>query len=168
LHRVLLNEFMTDLVLGLAISACLDPTNHFIPPAAAPWVIGFTYGMAIWGYAPTAIAANSARDIGGRMMAMTIWGRQAAGGPYAAIAALTNIPATVLAFFLYNVFLCSSSRTLTPQHFAFLRAHKMYHEDNGLVPAGYLSALGPHEDTTSSRSFDEKPIGNIEDNARNV
>ena len=59
LHRVLLNEFMTvrislsflvvsltlyakDFVLGLAISACLDPTNHFIPPAAAPWVIGFT------------------------------------------------------------------------------------------------------------------------------
>lgn len=46
----------------------------------------------------------------------------------------------------------------------------MYHEDNGLVPAGYLSALGPHEDTTSSRSFDEKPIGNItmEVDARNV
>ena len=139
------------------------------------------------------VAANSARDIGGRMMAMTIWGRQAAGGPYAAISALTNIPATVLAFLLYDVFLCSSSRStcfefsprdaskkltgtrvgsiaLTPQHVAFLRAHKMYHEDNGLVPAGYLSALGPHEDTPSSRSFDEKPIGNIamEDNARNV
>lgn len=44
-------------------------------------------------------------------MAMTIWGRQAAGGPYAAIAALTNIPATVLAFFLYDAFLSSPSRS---------------------------------------------------------
>lgn len=53
------------------------------------------------------------------------------------------------------------STALTPQHVAFLRAHKMYHEENGLVPSGYLSALGPHEDTTSSRSFDEKPINTI-------
>jgi glycerol uptake facilitator-like aquaporin len=161
LHRVLLNEFMTDLVLGLAISACLDPTNHMIPPAAAPWVIGFTYGMAIWGYSPTAIAANTARDVGGRLMALTIWGYHAAGGPYAAISALTNIPATVLAFFLYDTFFSSSSRTLTPQHVAFLRAHKMYNEDNGLVPSGYLSALEPHGDAVSSRSFDEKPINTI-------
>ncbi|KAH0833437.1 aquaporin-like protein [Lanmaoa asiatica] len=182
LHRVLLNEFMTvrvscfppaarltlyakDLVLGLSISACLDPTNHMIPPAAAPWVVGFTYGIAIWGYSPTAIAANTARDVGGRMMAMTIWGRQATGGLYAAIAALTNIPATVLAFFVYDTLLGSCSRTLTPQHAAFLRAHKMYHEDNGLVPSGYLSALDSH-----NGSFDEKPVVNTEAevDARNV
>ena len=58
LHRVLLNEFVVvsisysfpssqfdivkDFVIGLAISASLDPTNHMIPPAAAPWVVGFT------------------------------------------------------------------------------------------------------------------------------
>ncbi|KAI9566779.1 aquaporin-like protein [Boletus coccyginus] len=169
LQRVLLNEFMTDLVIGLAISACLDPTNHMVPPAAAPWVIGFAYGTAIWGYSPTAIAANTARDVGGRMMAMTIWGRQAAGGPYAAIAALTNIPATILSFFLYDTFLCSSSRTLTPQHIAFLRTHKLYHEDNGLVPPGYLSALGTNKDTTLSRSFDEMHAGNkVVELARNV
>ncbi|KAH0833311.1 aquaporin-like protein [Lanmaoa asiatica] len=170
LRRVLLNEFMADLVIGLAISACLDPTNHMIPPAAAPWIIGFTYGMVIWGYSPTALAANTARDLGARLMAMTIWGRQAAGGPYAAITALTNIPATLLAFFFYDTFLGSSSRTLTPQQVAFLRAHKMYYEDNGLVPSGYLSALEPHKETTSSRSFDEEPINNtmMEVVARNV
>ncbi|KAG8213009.1 hypothetical protein J3R82DRAFT_11397 [Butyriboletus roseoflavus] len=42
LHRVLLNEFMVDFVIGLSISASIDPTNHMVPPAAAPWVIGFT------------------------------------------------------------------------------------------------------------------------------
>ncbi|KAF8554379.1 aquaporin-like protein [Imleria badia] len=161
LLRVLLNEFMTDFVIGLAMCACLNPTNHMIPPAAAPWVIGFTYGVAVWGYSPTSVAANTARDVGARMMAMSIWGLRAAGGPYAAISALTNIPATILAFLLYDTFLSSSSRTLTPQHVAFLRANKMYHEENDLVPPGYLAALGPHEDTTSSRSFDEKPINTI-------
>ncbi|KAG8213007.1 aquaporin-like protein [Butyriboletus roseoflavus] len=163
LNRVLLNEFMTDLVLGLSISACLDPTNHMIPPAAAPWVIGFTYGVAIWGFSPTSIAANTARDVGGRLMAMTIWGRQAAGGPYAAIAAITNIPATLLAFFVYDTFLSSCSRVLTPQHVAFLDAHRIYHEDNDLVPSGYLSAIRPH-----NRSLDKEPFVNtMADNARN-
>ncbi|KAG6330924.1 hypothetical protein ID866_8164 [Astraeus odoratus] len=132
LHRVLLNEFVTDFVLGLAICGCLDPTNYFIPPAVGPWVIGLTYAVAIWGYSPTAIAANTARDLGGRLMALTIWGVQASGGPYAAISALTNIPATILAFFVYDLFLGSSTRTLTPYHAEFLRSRMKYHEDNGL------------------------------------
>ena len=127
-------------------------------------------------------------------MAMTIWGREAAGGPYAAIAALTNIPATLLAFFIYDTFLCSSSRStslafspggakqeadgnprrfsiaLTPQHDVFLRAHKLYHEDNGLVPSGFLPAIEPHHDTTSLESLDGKPVDNTltESAARNV
>ncbi|KZT52649.1 hypothetical protein CALCODRAFT_551726 [Calocera cornea HHB12733] len=43
-----------------------------------------------------AVAANSARDLRSRMMVICIWGRKAAGGNCAAIAALTNIPATLL------------------------------------------------------------------------
>ncbi|KIJ62804.1 hypothetical protein HYDPIDRAFT_93618 [Hydnomerulius pinastri MD-312] len=159
LHRVLMNEFVTDFIIGLAICGCLDPTNHMIPPAAAPWLIGFTYSVAIWGYSPTAIAANTARDLGGRFMALTIWGTQAAGGPYAAISALTNIPATILAAVVYDLFLGSSTRTLSPNHINFLGAHKKYLEDNSLAPEGYLSALGPDRDAASSRSFDEKHIG---------
>lgn len=132
LHRVLLNEFVTDFALGLAICGCLDPTNYFIPPAVAPWLIGFTYSMAIWGYAPTAIAANTARDLGGRLMVLSIWGMQASGGAYAAIAALTNIPATILAFVVYDLFLGSTSRTLTPYHLEFLRARVQYYDENRL------------------------------------
>lgn len=62
------------------------------------------------------------------------------------------------------------SIVLTSQHVEFFRAHKLYHEDNGLVPPGYLSALEPHNDMTSLRSLDEKPSvnGMMESAARNV
>ncbi|KAH7908460.1 aquaporin-like protein [Hygrophoropsis aurantiaca] len=149
LHRVLLNEFMTDFIIGLAIWGCLDPTNHMIPPAAAPWLIGLTYGVAIWGYSPTAIAANTARDLGGRLMALTIWGLKAAGGPYAAISALTNIPATIFAALVYELFLGSATRTITPGHMQFLGAHKKYVEDNALAPEGYLEALGRNSSSSN-------------------
>lgn len=43
-------------------------------------------------------------------MAMTIWGPKASGGAYAAISALTNTPATILAFAVYDFLLGSSTR----------------------------------------------------------
>ena len=43
-------------------------------------------------------------------MTLTIWGLPAGGGPYAAIAALTNIPATLLAVCFYELLLADSSR----------------------------------------------------------
>jgi len=143
-----------DVVIGLAICGCLDPTSYLIPPAAAPWLIGFTYSVAIWGYSPTSIAANTARDLGGRFMVLTIWGWEAAGGPYAAISALTNIPSMFVAVLIYECFLGSSTRTLTPGHIDHLRAHKKYYEDNNLAPEGYLAALGPNKDAACSGPFD--------------
>jgi ACR3 family arsenite efflux pump ArsB len=56
------------------------------------------------------VAANTARDVGGRLAAMAIWGTKANGGRYAAIAALTNILATVLAYAFYEFVLKDSSR----------------------------------------------------------
>ena len=56
------------------------------------------------------MAANSARDVGGRLAALSIWGLKASGGKYAALAALTNIPAMLLAVLLYELFLTDSSR----------------------------------------------------------
>jgi hypothetical protein len=94
-------------------------------------------------------------------MAITIWGLKASGGRYAAIAALTNIPATVLAATVYELFLGSATRSrypfftyhavltacpaaaLTEHHINFLRAHKQYCEDNKLAPYGYLEGLNP-------------------------
>jgi hypothetical protein len=44
---------------------------------------------------------------------MTIWGREAAGDPsFAALAALTNIPAFLLGATFYEFFLTDSSRGL--------------------------------------------------------
>jgi hypothetical protein len=58
------------------------------------------------------VAANSARDVGGRLAAMSIWGMKASGGKYAALAALTNIPAMLFAAALYEFFLTDSLRGL--------------------------------------------------------
>jgi hypothetical protein len=56
------------------------------------------------------VAANTARDVGGRLAAISIWGTRANGGSYAAIAALTNIVATVAAYAFYEFIFKDSSR----------------------------------------------------------
>jgi len=56
------------------------------------------------------VAANTARDVGGRLVAITVWGTKANGGKYAAIAALTNILATVAAYAFYEFTFKDSSR----------------------------------------------------------
>ena len=56
------------------------------------------------------MALNTARDVGGRLANLTIYGMKAAGGKYAAIAALTNIPATIIAVLIYEFFLTDPDR----------------------------------------------------------
>jgi hypothetical protein len=56
------------------------------------------------------VAANTARDVGGRLLAVSIWGSRANGGRYAAIAALTNIVATVAAYASYEFIFKDSNR----------------------------------------------------------
>lgn len=75
-----------------------------------PLLIGFAYAAAIWGFAANGLSANAARDVGARLAALCIWGTKAAGGPYAAIAALVNIPATLFARFTYEMMFTDSSR----------------------------------------------------------
>jgi len=123
LGNVFLNEFVSDFVLGLAIYACLDPTNVLVPPAASPWIIAVAFAMAIWGFSPVGLAANPARDIGGRLAALCIWGTKANGGSYAAIAALTSIPATIVAYIAYEMFFVDSSRGIDAGHREFLTLH---------------------------------------------
>ena len=66
--------------------------------------------MVVWGFAPLGLAANAARDLGGRFAALTLFGRDAAGGDYAAIAALMSIPATLLAGLFYELIFNASQR----------------------------------------------------------
>ncbi|KAI0303766.1 aquaporin-like protein [Multifurca ochricompacta] len=131
LGQVFLNEFVSDIFIGIVIAACLDPTNFFAPPVAVPWIVGMTYATAIWGFSSNGLVLNTARDLGGRLVAIAIWGTKASGGRYAAIAALTNIIATVLAFAFYEIVLKDSSRVLTSAGKEFYegRAAHMKHRD---------------------------------------
>ncbi|KAF9647148.1 aquaporin-like protein [Thelephora ganbajun] len=114
LGYVFVNEFACTFLLGMVIWASVDPTNFYIPTSFFPVYIGLGYGMIIWGYNPVGLAANTARDLGGRLMAITIWGTKASGGVYAAIAALTNILAISVALVVYEAFFTDSSRVVSP------------------------------------------------------
>ncbi|THV02271.1 aquaporin-like protein [Dendrothele bispora CBS 962.96] len=124
LGRVFLNEFICDLMITLVIFSCLDPTNMLVPPFAIPLVIGLAYAVAVWGYSVPGLAANTARDLGGRLAAMTIWGMKAGGGKYAAIAALTNIVATFISCFLYELFFADYARVVSKAHLELIQAHQ--------------------------------------------
>ncbi|KAI0633650.1 aquaporin-like protein [Trametes polyzona] len=122
LGYVLVNEFVCDFVLGLVIFACTEPGNPISTPTTMPWLISLAYGLVVWGYAPIGLAANSARDLGGRFAALALFGKGASGGNYAALSALTNIPATLLAGVFYEVILNDSTRTIHPEWERFLSA----------------------------------------------
>lgn len=98
------------------------------------------YSVAvIWAFAVPGVALNTARDVGGRLWALSIWGTEgnthnlsfsdwtthmiviAAGGRYAAIAALTNLIATIFAVVLYELLLVDSDKPLTPEAMMFGR-----------------------------------------------
>jgi len=128
LPRVFLNEFVSDFFLGLVIWAALDPTNFFAPPVLGPFIIAGAYAAVIWGYAPVGLAANSARDIAGRMAAVTIWGSKASGGTYAALAGLTNIPAMICSALFYEFFFTDSSRVIPPAQRSFMEGHQAHME----------------------------------------
>ncbi|RDX47984.1 aquaporin-like protein [Lentinus brumalis] len=115
LGYVILNEFVCDFVLALVIFACTSPSNHFATPTTMPWLVALAYGVVIWGFAPVGLAANAARDLGGRFAALTLFGSPASGGKYAAVSALTNIPATLIAGVFYELVFNDSARTTNPE-----------------------------------------------------
>ncbi|KAJ6488438.1 aquaporin-like protein [Mycena vulgaris] len=122
--RAFVNEFVVDFMLGTVIFAALDPTNTLIPPAVGPMIISLAYAVAIWSFSANGLAANAARDVGGRLVALTVWGMPAAGGSYAALAALTNIPATLLSCVVYELMLSDSDRVVPADHLDVINAHK--------------------------------------------
>ncbi|KAL7281161.1 hypothetical protein ACG7TL_004469 [Trametes sanguinea] len=141
LGYVLLNEFVCDFVLGLVIFACSEPGNNLSTPTTVPWLISLAYGVVVWGYAPIGLAANSARDLGGRFAALTLFGKAASGGNYAALAALTNIPATLLAGLFYELVFNDSTRTINPEWQRAIAARNAELERKGERPTGVPSSL---------------------------
>lgn len=84
--------------LSLWVSICL-PFYHArvirLILNCGNFVVG--YATVIWGYVPGTVATNAARDVGCRLGTIAIWGTKAWGGNYAALSALTCIPATLCA-----------------------------------------------------------------------
>jgi glycerol uptake facilitator-like aquaporin len=64
----------TNSYKGLVIWTVLDPTNPFVSPATAPFVIGLAYGIMIWGFANATMSTNMARDLGTRIVAAIFYG----------------------------------------------------------------------------------------------
>ncbi|PPQ95245.1 hypothetical protein CVT26_014936 [Gymnopilus dilepis] len=136
--RAFMNEFFNCLMIGMIIWAALDPTNILIPPALSPLIIAFAYAAAIWGYSVPSISLNAARDLGGRLAALTIWGMKASGDGFSAISSLVNIPATLLAAIFYEIFFTDSDRVVDASHVEYIRVHanhaRLGHESGMQVP----------------------------------
>jgi glycerol uptake facilitator-like aquaporin len=147
LARVFMNEFVNCFIIALIIWSALDPTNYFVPPVMMPFVISFAYGVTIWGFVVPGLALNTARDMGSRLMAITIWGLPAGGGSYAAIAGLANIPATLLAACIYEFFLTDSDRAIGGWHMDFIN-HNMSH-----------GRIQQNADDINLARIDEKELG---------
>ncbi|KAJ6479890.1 aquaporin-like protein [Mycena vitilis] len=157
LGQTFVNEFVTDFFLAIVIFGCVDPSNVLVPPSSAPMVIALAYAAAIWGFSAVGLAANTARDLGGRFAAMTIWGSAAAGpSGYAAIAALTNIPATILAAIVYELMFTDSDRVVSQDHREFHDIHAL-HRRTG--PAALAAADG---NSSTSTGHEKEHLGTVE------
>jgi hypothetical protein len=94
--------------------------------------------VVIWCFAPNTVALNAARDLGGRLAAITIWGTRAFGGRYAAIGVLTNIAGFIIAYWLYQLvfydarrrMLCLLSHQLTCTNYVLNSHHESAQRTN--------------------------------------
>ncbi|KAF7317184.1 Aquaporin [Mycena chlorophos] len=157
-----LNEFVVDFTIGTIIFAVTDPTNVFVPPVAVPPLIGLAYAVLIWGFGANSLGTNTARDLGGRFAALTIWGRGAVGASkgYAAISALTNIPATVLAFLVYEFMMVDSDRVVSQANREFHDIHALHRRVHA-AKHGHEPRLSD-DDTGSSSSNEKVMVGTLE------
>ncbi|TCD65342.1 hypothetical protein EIP91_002780 [Steccherinum ochraceum] len=146
LGQVFLNEFVCDVIFGIVVFTLIDPTNFMVSPVMVPWVVGLTYATMIWSYAPVGVACNTARDLGGRLAALTIWGRAADGGAYAAISALANIPGILCGGLFYEIFFKDSSRVVTPDNIDMITGHKAHEEHSQKRHGSASSASSSYDD----------------------
>jgi len=107
-------EFFVNVVLSILVFSAIDPCTFVVSLSTVPFVIGMGYTVMVCAFAPGSIALNSARDLGGRMAAAAIYGGEAFTmyPKYTAIAALTNIPATLVGCFIQVTFLSDTARLL--------------------------------------------------------
>jgi len=163
------NEFITDFLLGFVVWACIDPSNFVTSPVAGTWIIGTAYAIAIWAFtSANHVSTNTCRDLGSRLMVLTIWGPRASGGQYAAIAALTNIPAMLLAALCYEFLHHDSSRVIAPAHYAQMMAHKAHLDRRlGLSQSDY-NHPGGIQDVEGAVDHGQRTISEISGEAKGL
>jgi glycerol uptake facilitator-like aquaporin len=102
---------------ALVIWATLDPSNPFIAPSSAPFVIGLGYALMVWGFADITISTNLARDLGARIVAAIFYGADAFSyNHYSWIAMLVNIPASIFAVSYYELMMKDSMVNIANGH----------------------------------------------------
>jgi glycerol uptake facilitator-like aquaporin len=131
-------EVFGDLFVGLVIAACVDGSNPFVSPAQAPFAVGLSFGVAVWGLGSFGVSLNTARDLGARFACGAIYGRECfQPAAYVASAALTNLLFTSVAFAIYMFCLSDSRRA--PASVALQQHAQAEH-------AHYLNATRTHEE----------------------
>ncbi|CDU26004.1 related to aquaporin 3 [Sporisorium scitamineum] len=110
LGSIFVNEFFADVLVAIIVWANLDAANPFTGPQVAPYTIGLGFAVVVWCFSSSNVAANSARDIGARFVCGMFWGSECFPAKYSALAALTNIPATLIGCAIYTFFLSDTRR----------------------------------------------------------
>ncbi|PWY97625.1 aquaporin-like protein [Testicularia cyperi] len=104
------NEFFADVLVAMIVWANLDGANPFTGPQVAPYTIGLGFAVVVWCFSSSNVAANTARDLGARFTCGIFWGSECFPAGYSALAALTNIPATLIGCGIYTFFLSDTRR----------------------------------------------------------
>lgn len=113
-----LSEFLASLTAYTTFWAVMDPSNTLVTPRMSTWVGAFAVGVSVFSFSSI---LNASRDMGGRLWALTIWGRGASGGSYAAISSLTGTAGMLVAAFLYELFMLDSRRVVNLESLEHVR-----------------------------------------------
>ncbi|KAF8972131.1 aquaporin-like protein [Flammula alnicola] len=166
LPHIFMNEFVNCTLIAIIVWACLDPSNALVPPVASTFIIAFAYATAIWGFAIPGLSLNAARDVGARLAAMSIWGTAAGGTSYSAIAALVNIPATLLGVLIYEFFIVDSDRVVSSSHLDFIKQHAnhrrvQHQQSNGQRRNSFSDLETSSQEKPSVQTFENAPAHGV-------
>ncbi|KAJ7059552.1 aquaporin-like protein, partial [Mycena amicta] len=161
--QAFVNEFVVTFIIGIVLWGVDDPASIHIPPAFQAPVVALTYAVMTWAFAANGLAANTARDLGGRFMALTIYGSGAVGSSkgYVAIAALANIPATILAYIVYEVMFVDSDRVISEvkrEYFDLRTFHRRKHA----AVYGHAPDGAPEDSPSSSDEKLKAMVGTVD------
>lgn len=119
-----LQEFFASSTVAIVIAACIDPANPFQTPVSLPYTIGLAYAVMVWGFGSQALALNTARDLGTRIVAAIFFGKEAfTSHNFCWIPILVNLPAYVFGFGFYQYVFRDSLQNIHAGHSKHAEGH---------------------------------------------